>query len=522
MPYDDDPKPVAAPVVIPAAKDPASPPKRRRFGRGARFWFVLALIGCIVVFGGRYAFRHFRSTSELASALAARDHEEPGWRLADLEGGRTALADADNSALHVEEADGLLPKKRTVLYILSGPDGPIVPGGLPVRPLTIPEQNDFRARLLELPPNERLSAEDLSLLRQEFRPVHEALEKARELADLPNGRFTVEHKRNPLTTLFPHIGKARNLIFWLCFDAIRRSEDGDGKGALRSCRAALNAARSLGDEPFAISQLVRCDGVRQACSAIERVLGQCEVDADDLHSLQKLLEDEAAWPRLLALVRGERAALHEFLDAVESGAVPFADINRLNGMGSLPSRPLFSMDEVRVEHQDLLRIATEAVEIAKLPPHQRTKRIDAYEINVRGVTPRLVISPFLYNLRGMDDNARSTDARLQCLIAALAVERYRLHHNNWPASMRDVTPELLSELPLDPADGEPIAFEHDGADAVFSSRLQLPKGPFAAVSDPDKSLTPPPGVVVRLFDVPHRRLPSPPKPAGDLDIDGPR
>ena len=40
-------------------------------------------------------------------------------------------------------------------------------------------------------------------------------------------------------------------------DAAIRAHNGDLDGALDSCRAILGAGRSIGDEPFVISQLVR-------------------------------------------------------------------------------------------------------------------------------------------------------------------------------------------------------------------------------------------------------------------------
>ena len=55
-------------------------------------------------------------------------------------------------------------------------------------------------------------------------------------------------------------------------DALVRAEDHDINGALSSCRAALNAARALGDEPDGAAQFARLDGAASAAQTIELVL----------------------------------------------------------------------------------------------------------------------------------------------------------------------------------------------------------------------------------------------------------
>jgi hypothetical protein len=52
---------------------------------------------------------------------------------------------------------------------------------------------------------------------------------------------------------------------------------------------------------------------------------------------------------------------------------------------------------------------------------------------------------------------------------ALAVERYRLRHRDWPASLDRLKPDLLAEVPLDPFDGKPLRYlKRDGGIVVYS------------------------------------------------------
>src|SRR5207253_2224054 len=89
-----------------------------------------------------------------------------------------------------------------------------------------------------------------------------------------------------------HVQRIRWIVNLLRDDVLMQTEEGDVHGAVQSCRALLNAARSVGDEPLLPSQLARINGVGTACKAVERVLAQGEPEPADLRELQRLLEEE--------------------------------------------------------------------------------------------------------------------------------------------------------------------------------------------------------------------------------------
>src|SRR5262249_45468902 len=105
----------------------------------------------------------------------------------------------------------------------------------------------------------------------------------------------------------------------LCLDTALRLHSGDSRAAAVSCRAALNAGRTFGDEPGGVSQLIRAKCVINGCRVGERLLGQGEADPADLAVLQQLVEEEAAFPLLQIAVQGDRAGQHEMLYALEAG-----------------------------------------------------------------------------------------------------------------------------------------------------------------------------------------------------------
>ncbi len=484
------PQPAVSPVTAPADARRPRPALWRRWG----FWFVLAVVGCFAAVGGRYYERHRQLAIVVQASLEALDRDDPGWRLQQIEAARAAVADRDNAALGVIIADDLL---------------------------TLKDENFGPRQILQRQqPNERPWDDELKKLREELNQRQSAIDKARELADRPQGRFAIAYQRNFFQMPRPEIEQVNRVSSLLCDDALLRAADGDANSALRSCRAALNAGRSYGDEPFALTQLKRIERVHLACRAVQRVLGLGEAGADDLRALQQLLADEERYPRLLVMARGERALVNDLIEAVESGDVPLADLLKAAATGS-PQRNTFfySLDAVRTEHPAVLQALTETVAIARLPAYQRPGRIDAYEARLKAESPSLLYD-LTYDFRKLDETVCRVDARLRCLITALAVERYRLANGGWPASLSDLKPDLLAEVLADPEDGEPLGFRRYADRVVVYSRHAVPIGSLVVNGGPPRAFNPeePPvvgaGVAVHLFDVKNRRqTPTETKPA---------
>jgi hypothetical protein len=52
----------------------------------------------------------------------------------------------------------------------------------------------------------------------------------------------------------------------------------------------------------------------------------------------------------------------------------------------------------------------------------------------------------------------SLEAARRIAIAAVALKRYQLRHGTWPADLKTLVPEFLSEVPRDPVDGLPLRY----------------------------------------------------------------
>src|SRR5262249_25100913 len=157
------------------------------------------------------------------------------------------------------------------------------------KPSPLAEAATAYERLGATPDNIRLDDATVGTLRAELERHEEAVEVARTVANYRRGRHELELGPTLIDTPLPGTQAARTAGRLLAADAAVRAQDGDLDGALDSCRAILGVARSIGDEPFIISQLVRMAIRSVAVSSTRRVLAQGEASDKALTSLQILI-----------------------------------------------------------------------------------------------------------------------------------------------------------------------------------------------------------------------------------------
>jgi hypothetical protein len=444
-------------------------------------WCAIALLVAFLGYAAWRVYHRQRGVSTLEAALAELDRKEPGWRLPDLEAARATLPEDQNSARVAVAASRLLPR-----------------GWLR------PELIDAFDRL---PPPDRLTPQRAEQLSAAMRAVGPALAEARRLAGLPRGRHHITYRRNIAETLLEDLLRARTVCALLRFDALDRAQAGDMKGALSACRATLNAGRSIGDEPLVISQLVRNACVTVALQTAERSLAQGEAADDDLAALQRAFEEEAGHPGLLVSLRGERAAQHEFFDAVEKGEISLDESSK----GGTSAEALVfggvARDRFREEHAAGLAALTRRVEACALPPHEQPRAERQIGAEVERLPRDMVLTKLLMpSLDRIGTAERRRLAWVRCTVVALAVERYRRKHGDWPAALTKLTPELLKEVPLDPFDGRPLRYRQveDGAVVYSVGPDGRDDGGRFDRANPERAGT---DLGVGLWDVKDRRRP---------------
>lgn len=484
-----------------ADKIPRPAARRRRLVWRLIGLFTLVLLVLLV---GVWAYARHAANSRLRGAIAEADRLDSGWRLSEIEAKRAVVPDAENSAPRVQDAIAKLPGdwlKITPPRASGEPMGPLRGGNL-------------LSSLLETDPETQLDARQLDGLRAELEDLAPVLAISRPVAELPRGRPELTYSRNVLNTPLPYAQGARQVARLLLIDAMLRAQEGDLDGALDSGRALMNVGRSLGDEPFLISQLVRISIGQVALASIQRTLAQGEPSDSALAKFEALLSEEAAEPILLTAMRGERAAIDDLFTKLSAGEVSPGEFESPpHSTRKHPVAGFAYMDSfLAYNHGVVLDLMNRAVEISKRPPHELPplwKRWDESTNSQLGGLSSLAakLTNFLI---GQGTSFKGFcfhySAELNVVRLMLALERFRLARGRWP------DPSEVAELkpPPDPwVDGPIQVVGTEGGLVVYS--LGADRADHGGRLHPRRRVAPGFDVGFRLWDLDRRRQPPEPK-----------
>ncbi len=397
----------------------------------------------------------------LADAVAAADRDDPFWRLDDLMSHREQVLDAENSAIVVAEALSRLPE--------NWPDRPSPPAQRPKPPPT--EAMIAYSRLTATPDNVRLDDGVAATLRGQLEKYGHAVQILRTVARYARGRHAHELRPTLIDTPLPETFAARTAGRLMAADAAILAHDGDIDGALDSSRAIFGIGRSIGDEPFVVSQLVRIAIAELALQSIRRVLGQGEPSPGALARLQSLVLDKLAQPRLLYELNGQRAMNSELIRRVRDGVVPISALRSAVPLFD-PNSPLVSTapwGKLMFDNQRAvaLELANQAIGIARRPAteqpalwigwdaHVQKKVLGSRFSAVTGTLPLL-----LYAGLSADGAAHSRlESDLRAAAILLAAERQRRKTGAWPSSIEAIERDVLPTAPIDVYSGQAFRIE---------------------------------------------------------------
>lgn len=400
--------------------------------------------------------------------MAVAEIDDPSWRLDDLLAHREPVPYTENAAVVVAEMLEMIPRKWPPL---APPNG---------RPPQTPEEElgAAFARLGSMPENLRLDEATARAIEAEVDRLREAIQIARTLVHYDHGRHELMIGPTVIDTQLLETQATRKAARLLTLDSALRADRGDLDGALESCRASVVAGRSIGDEPFMISQLVRIAIASYTMQATRRVLGQGQPSDVALARLQSLILDERDQPLLLYAVRGERAQMDELIRRIAEGEVP---IEALGNERWEPDGSRFTLApwaRLNFDYQRALELElmNDAVSIAEAPPEERPAMWQAWDQRIRSIRQQwhssvtsvlpMQMTPAL--MAGEMAHARC-QAELGAMAILLAAERHRQRTGAWPASVAAIDASLLPDPPLDPFTGQPYRIEHrDGRLFVYS------------------------------------------------------
>lgn len=271
----------------------------------------------------------------------------------------------------------------------------------------------------------------------------QCLSLLREAADIEDCWY-----RRDLKELLPNSLGLRRCTILLRLNTLFQGHQNDSDGVMSSVRSALRLAESLRRGPLMITYAVRMAQYGAALKGLEWALSATDFADRQLGELDDMLGASGRTLDLGEVMMGERSYMIETYNA-PPGPHSF-----------MFDSPLLKLACVRrLGLSDNLDYMADVIEASCLPGRQRLARFRVMEKKAEGLSfvhvVIKVIAPLTTRIIEIDVRLQ---AHLTLARTALAIERYRLATGTPPEQLDELVPTYLTEVPIDPFDGQPIRY----------------------------------------------------------------
>jgi hypothetical protein len=337
--------------------------------------------------------------------------------------------------------------------------------------------------LFPVAPQAQTPAQDVLLALSKYDPT---IEELREASQLPYSRFPIEYdKDDPAAILLPHLAALKQCSQVLQLRAIAELQNNESQKALDDIKLSLRLTDSIHTEPFIISQLVRFAIFQITLPPIYEGLAEHQWSDAQLAELDSELAKLDFLADYEFSIRSEPAAHIKLIDYLEQKrsryqefSSMFDDNDQHDLMNNFPTTAIFYLAPKGWFYQN-------EVVLAQMHQKWNVPMVDdAHQM----VSPKMVLegnavelnmrpSPFNFFARLMlpalgsfaQKTAYSQNA-VNLARVALALERYRLAHGEFPESLDMLAPQFIEKIPHDIINGQPLKYRRtdDGQFVLYS------------------------------------------------------
>lgn len=333
-------------------------------------------------------------------------------------------------------------------------------------------------------PQPQTPAQDVLLALSKYDPVVEDLRAA---ARLPASRFPLEYdKDDPAAILLPHLAAMKRSAQLLQLRAIAELQNGESEKAFDDVKLSLRLADAIRTEPFIITHLVRIAIVQITLQPVWEGLAEHRWSDAQLAAL----DAELAKVNFLAdyefTVRSEPAfhiKLIDYLEQKRSRYQEFASLFSNNNqhdaelLNNVPAMVIFHlMPKGWFDQNKITLVQRRQNWDAPLVDDPQQTVSPKMVLAVKAAQSKMTYSPFNYFawLEGFLDNYAQKVAREQTAVnlarVAIALERFRLAHGEFPDELAALAPQFLEKIPHDVIGGQPLHYRRsdDGQFVLYS------------------------------------------------------
>jgi tetratricopeptide (TPR) repeat protein len=322
------------------------------------------------------------------------------------------------------------------------------------------------------------------------------IEELREASRLPSSRFPLNYdSESPSAILLPHLTALRTCSQTLQLRCLAELQNGQPEKAIADVKLALQLADKIHTEPFLISHLVRIRMVNLTLQPIYEGL------AEHKWSDAQLVELDAELAKLDFLadyklsMRGEMGCQGGEADRLRRHPEQLEGLNGMNdGEGGvinqlLPGKLVVHLIPTGWFYQNQLRCARVMVDYylpvadvnrGTVSPAEFRRGNAALFAETKTATPFNMLERLMLPALGVVRKFACGQESVDLARVAIALERYRLAHGEYPKSLDVLAPQFIAKLPHDVINDQPLHY-HRTSDPS-SQRSDAASGQFVLYS----------------------------------------
>jgi hypothetical protein len=296
-----------------------------------------------------------------------------------------------------------------------------------------------------------------------------AIEEIRAASKLPYSRFPLTYGNgDPAAILLPHLAAVKSCTQALNLRALAELQNGQSEKALKDVNLSLYLANSIRTEPFLISQLVRIAILQITLQPVYEGLAEHKWSDAQL----VMLDGELAKLDFLAdyksSMRGDLGVQGGIIEYLRRQPKQFMNLSSENFSGQVlafPARIVWQLIPGSFFYQNRLNCARMMVEFyipladvnqETISPSAVRHADEVLQAETKKTTPHNILERML--LPALGDSARkfaSGQNSVNLARTAIALERYRLAHGEYPESLDALSPQFMEKVPHDVIGGQP-------------------------------------------------------------------
>ena len=336
-----------------------------------------------------------------------------------------------------------------------------------------------------VPAQPQSPAADVLLALGKYDPV---IEELRAASRLPYSRFPLQYtNESPASILLPHLAALKSCAQILQLRSVAELQNGQPDKALADVLLGLQLTDKIHTEPFLISHLVRIAMLQITLQPVWEGLAEHKWSETQLVALEEEFaklnfpaDYKLSMGGELGLQGGEMNRLRRHPEQLQDlGGFYYDD----EGNGRSPSLPggllghliptgWFYQNQFRCAHMMVnYFIPVADVSQGTFSPALARRGDDALTAETKTVSPFNMLERLFIPALG---NAAKKFAYGQDSVdlarTAIALERYRLAHGEFPESLDALAPQFIAKVPHDVIGGQPLKYrrEADGRFTLYS------------------------------------------------------